>query len=168
MNFFDADERQQAESIGDDDALRTMLNEKVSELGGNRFCVIRLDGTFCVMNVRSELAQEEPYEPLADVLEHDQTFFDYEDITGTVVELYCPSYLNTLNAAGWHLHFVSEDREKGGHVLGLSVDSAELSWDYTDEFEMHLPDGEMFSSLDLTVDQSEDIKKVETDVDREE
>ena len=70
--------------------------------------------------------------------------------------------MKDLNAAGWHLHFVSDDRLSGGHVLGLGIDHAELAWDYTDGFRMLLPEGEMFTGLDLTVDQSEDIKKVET------
>ena len=79
-----------------------------------------------------------------------------------MVGLYCPGYMKDLNATGWHLHFVSEDKTKGGHVLGLAIDNATLSWDYTRGFRMILPDNEMFNGLDLTVDQSEDIKKAET------
>lgn len=161
VTFFDADETQTISDIADYDSLRALLDEKVDTLGKNRFYMIRIDGTFPVMNVRSEYAQEEPYEPLAKVLEHDQTFFDYEDIEGTVVGLFCPEYMKDLNATGWHLHFLSADKTKGGHVLGLAVDDAELSWDYTDGFSMVLPDNEMFSGFDLTVDQSEDVEKVE-------
>ncbi len=62
-----------------------------------------------------------------------------------------------------HLHFISKDREKGGHILGLSIDKADLALDYTQGFEMKLPDNEMFENFDLTIDQSEDIKEVETD-----
>ena len=36
-----------------------------------------------------------------------------------------------------------------------------MLWDDTDGFEMAIPAGEMFSALDLTVDQSDDIEKVE-------
>ena len=163
MTFFDADETEQIENIDNFDTLRELLNNKVEKLGTNRFYMIRIDGEFSTINVRSEYSQTEPYEPLADVLEHDQTFFDYENIKGTVVGLYCPAYMSNLNAAGWHLHFVSEDRSKGGHVLGINIKSAEIKWDYTDGFEILLPENDMFSSFDLTLDQSEDIKKVETD-----
>lgn len=79
-----------------------------------------------------------------------------------MVGLYCPPYMDKLNAAGWHLHFISKDREKGGHVLGLNIDKADLALDYTQGFEMKLPDNEMFDGFDLTIDQSEDIKEVET------
>ena len=120
------------------------------------------------MNVRSEYAQDKPYKPLAEVLETDQTFFDYENVDGTVVGLYCPPYMEKMNATGWHFHFVSDDKTKGGHILGLKFDSADLKWDYTDTFDMIIPDNEMFDEFDLTVDQSEDIKKVEKNEDSEE
>ena len=57
-------------------------------------------------------------------------------------------------------------KAKGGHVLGLRIEKADIALDLTDSFEMKLPDNDMFSGFDLTIDQSEDIKKVETDVDR--
>ena len=70
--------------------------------------------------------------------------------------------MNMLNAAGWHMHFISDDRAKGGHVLGLEIKSAQLEWDYTNGFQMQLPNSKSFAEFDLQVDQSEDIKKVET------
>ena len=44
----------------------------------------------------------------------------------------------------------------------LQFDKADLALDYTQGFEMKLPDNEMFDGFDLTIDQSEDIKEVET------
>ena len=99
VTFFDKDETQaiaSADEINDIKSLTAMLDEKVASLGENRFYVIRIDGKFDKMNVRSELAQSEPYKPLAEVLETDQTFFDYENIEGTVVGLYCPPYMSSL------------------------------------------------------------------------
>ena len=161
VTYFDKDEEQDIGEVVDVNALKAILDAKVKGLGANRFYMVRIDGEFAQMHVRSELAQEEPYKPLAKVLETDQTFFDYENVSGTVVGLYCPAYMNMLNAVGWHLHFVSKDRTKGGHVLGLSVDQADLSWDLTDSFQMILPGGSAFQGFDLSADQSEDIKKVE-------
>ena len=166
ITFLDADEAWSVEKVESYDKLLEILNQKVEENGINRFYAASVTGRFSEMNVRSEYAQEEPYEPLAKVLETDQTFFDYTDLEGTIVALYCPPYMSDLNAAGWHLHFISEDKTKGGHVLGLQMEKAEIALDITDSFQMKLPDNEMFSGFDLTIDQSEDIKKVETDVDR--
>ena len=162
VTYFDNDEEQKADAVESIDALKELLNKKVEELGENRFYMVRIDGVFPEMHVRSELAQEKPYQPLAKVLETDQTFYDFEDVKGTVVGLYCPAYMNMLNAVGWHFHFISDDRQAGGHVVNLRGDKATIKWDYTQEFSMKLPDSEAFKDYDLTVDQSEDIKKVET------
>lgn len=79
-----------------------------------------------------------------------------------MVALYCPDYMKELNNAGWHLHFISKDGTKGGHVLDLAVNRAEVAWNATDNFEMMLPDEAFFSSIDFTKDRSEEVKKAET------
>ena len=162
VTFFDADEKKKINDVTDITNLKERLDKKIEQLGKNRFYFVRIDGTFSKMHARSELKQEEPYKPLAEALATDQREFEWTDIKGTVVALYCPEYMKDLNAAGWHLHFVSEDRKCGGHVLDLSLDSGEICFDYTDGFNMLLPETQMFPTLDLTKDQSEDIKKVET------
>ena len=162
VTFFDPDEVSELKNIENIASLKEALNKKVQETGNNRFYMVKITGTFGTMAVRSELPQTEPYLPLAKVLETDQTFFDYQDIGGCVVGLYCPAYMSDLNAVGWHFHFLSEDKTAGGHVLDLSADSLTVSMDRTDGFSMMIPDNEMFNNFDLSVDQSDDIKKVET------
>lgn len=159
--YLDADETKNLKDILNFDTLCGLLDQMVAEKGVNRFYMIRIDGMFREVNLRSVHAQEGPYKRLTEVMEHDQTFFDYTDIEGTLVGIYCPPYMSYLNAVGWHLHFISKDRTKGGHVLGLNIADAVLTWDDTDGFQMQLPQNEMFSGFDLTVDQSEDLEKIE-------
>ena len=162
VTFFDADTTEEISGISNINDLKAYLNDKVAEFGKNRFYMIRIDGSFKKVSARSELKQEEPYKTLADALSTDQREFDFDESTGTVVGLYCPEYMKDLNAAGWHFHYVSEDKQNGGHVLDLDIDNAQLKWDNTDGFNMQLPETQMFPELDLTQDQSADIKKVET------
>ena len=162
VTFMDADESKHFKELPNNDALYNELDKIVEERGKNRFYMIRIDGIFREVNVRSVHAQAEPYKRLAEVLEHDQTFFDYENIEGTVIGLYCPPYMFALNAVGWHFHFISKDKTKGGHVLGMNIVDAVLTWDDTDSFQMKLTQNEKFSDFDLTVDQSKDIEKIET------
>ena len=161
VTFFDADAQRAVQNVADFAALRSLLDEQVRARGPNRFYMIRLDGHFGNMRVRSERPQSAPYRPLAKVMETDQTLFTHKDIRGTVVGLYCPVYMNQVNTPGWHLHFVSEDRTQGGHVLDLSVTQAELSLDDTGGFAMLLPDNPMFRNFDFSVEQAEDVRKVE-------
>ena len=99
VTFLDEDESEQVENVASFDDLRALLDEKVKELGPNRFYMARMDGHFDTMNVRSEKGQSEPYEPMVTVMDRDQTFFDYEDVDGAIVALYCPAYMSELNAA---------------------------------------------------------------------
>lgn len=162
VTFFDADEVQAVENVASFKELVAQLDTHVAELGANRFYMVRIDGAFAKVNARSERAQSEPYKPLVEVLEVDQTFFEYNDVEGTVVALYCPDYMKELNNAGWHMHFISKDGTKGGHVLDLAIDKAEIAWDYTDGFNMMLPEGEFFDTIDFTKDRSEEVRKAET------
>ena len=159
--FMAADEEKTLQEIPGYDALCRLLDQLVAKNGINRFYMIRIDGTFRQVNVRSVYAQAQPYQRLAEVMTHDQTFFDYENIEGTLVGLYCPPYMGSLNAVGWHMHFISGDKTRGGHVLGVQVSDAVLKVSAIDGFQMQLPQNEMFSGFDLTVDQSEDIEKIE-------
>lgn len=162
VTFMTSDEKIPLKEIPDYSALCENLNKMTEENGINRFYMIRVDGIFRGVNVRSVYAQNEPYRRLTEVMEHDQTFFDYENIAGTLIGIYCPPYMAGLNAVGWHLHFISEDKTKGGHVLGLSIADAAMTVEAIDGFQMKLPQNGMFDLLDFTVDQSEDIKKIET------
>ena len=162
VTFMDADEEVSINNVASFDDLMEILNGKVAELGGNRFYMIRIDGVFNTVYARSEYAQDKPYEPLVVVLETDQTFFDMETVSGTVVGLYCPAYMSELNNAGWHLHFISDDRTSGGHVLDLAIEEAVITWDYTDNFEMILPDNDEFTQIDFSIDRSEDVRRAET------
>jgi acetolactate decarboxylase len=101
------------------------------------FIFIRIDGTFPEMIVRSVPMQTPPYPPLADVVS-EQVVFDYRNVTGTLIGLWSPSYAGTLSYAGFHFHFISDDRTKGGHVLGFESVNASASIDYTDGLEMML------------------------------
>ena len=161
VTFMDADKTENLKEISGCDALYAELDRMVESRGKNQFYMIRIDGMFQEINVRSVYAQEGTYRRLTEVMEHDQTFFDYKNIEGTIVGLYCPPYMSYLNAVGWHMHFISKDQTKGGHVLGVNIADAVLTWDDTDEFQMQLPQNETFSGFDLTADQSKDIEKVE-------
>lgn len=162
VTFFEPDDQFTVTDIDDFDSLTEFLDDKVEQLGVNRFYMVRIDGTFNQMHVRSEYAQTEPYLPLVEVLETDQTFFNYANVQGTIVALYCPVYMAELNNAGWHMHFISADRTMGGHVLDFQFDEATVSIDCTDNFTMLLPDNDYFNNTDFSIDRSEDVRRAET------
>ena len=162
VTFFDKDGSVELKDIKNVDALKGKLDSMVEKNGRNLFYFIKMNGTFDKMNVRSELKQEKPYKTLDKALETDQREFNYENVKGTVVALYCPDYMGGLNTPGWHFHFISDDKTKGGHLLDLSFTKATAEYDTTPEFDMYLSDNNDFQKMELAKDVSSAIKKVET------
>ena len=162
VTFFDKDGSLDLSGINDVNALKEKLNAMVEENGKNLFYFVKASGTFNKMNVRSEIKQEKPYKSLDKALATDQREFNYENVKGTVVALYCPDYMGGLNTPGWHFHFISDDKTKGGHLLDLKFDKATAEYDATPEFEMCLTDNNDFQKMELSKDVSDAIKKVET------
>src|SRR5665647_3585827 len=81
----------------------------------NMIYAVRMQGTFTHMKVRAIPAQQKPYPTLTDAAKN-QSVYTYADSTGTVVGFYTPVFFKGLNVAGFHLHFISDDRHKGGHI----------------------------------------------------
>ena len=53
-------------------------------------------------------------------------------------------------------------KKLGGHVLNLSAKNINASVGSTNGFYVTIPNNEMFNKFDPIIDQSKDIKKVET------
>lgn len=102
--------------------------------------VARMDITNCEsIHVRSELPQQKPYRPLMEVLKTDQREFTYSNIAGTIVALYFPDFFDKQNSTGWHLHFLSADKTKGGHVFDIMTnDSVTVHLDATPYYKLYM------------------------------
>ena len=162
VTFFEEDITLPLSGIADMSSLQAALNEVVREHGANLFYMVKIPGTFSFIKVRSEFKQEKPYRNLDVALAADQNEFDFENIRGTMVGLYCPDYMGDLNSVGWHFHFLTEDLAQGGHVLQVSVDEATALLDATPGFELFLPEEEVFQNMELSKDMDEAIHKAET------
>ena len=162
VTFFDVDETVELSGIADMAALQAAANDVVNRLGSNCFYMVKIEGVFDSIKVRSEYKQEKPYRALDVALAEDQTEFDYENVRGTIVGLYCPDYMGDLNTAGWHFHFINEDRTRGGHVLQVSIGEAEAAFDMTDGFEMTLSRDTVFQDMELAKNVDEAIHRAET------
>ena len=127
----------------------------------NLFYAVRVEGIFKSVTTRSVPPQSKPYAPLADVLAAQQIIIKTENITGTVVGLYCPAFMKNLNVPGFHLHFVSGDRKTGGHLFDGVLSSGQFDVQACAQFRMILPEsGEGFGSADLSRDRSDEMEKV--------
>jgi acetolactate decarboxylase len=101
---------------------------------------VRIEGRFEHVRLRSVGAQRRPYPPLADVLAG-QRIFEESDVLGVVVGFCFPAHNGRLNLPGRHLHFLSEDRLRGGHVLSCRPVECVVRVDHEAEIEVELPSG---------------------------
>jgi len=163
VTFFDKDISVKLADIADKAALEAVLNRTVQEKGANSFYMIKIHTEFPSILFRSEYGSEEPYPTLVEALKDKQTEFTEKNIKGTLVGLYCPSYMGELNSVGWHFHFLSDDKQKGGHILELSIKEGTAYLDQTDKFAMILHNDKKFHDLNLAKDMKEDIRSAEQD-----
>ena len=143
------------------DDLTGQLNKTIEEYGTNNMYVIKIKGDFSNITVRSVEKQEKPYKEFTDVAAVDQKVFNHTDQTGTLVAVYFPEYMNELNMHGWHLHFLYDDKTKGGHVLGFNGLKGSAQIDEIHEFNMILPTDDTFKTMNFTEDMSNKISSVE-------
>lgn len=141
--------------------LLAKLDSKISERGENNIYACRIDGYFREVHARSEKAQQEPYKPFAKVLEVDQQEFKFTEVSGSLVCVYFPSYMDGLNLAGWHVHFLSDDKTMGGHVFGFQLVEGRVYLGETNGFTFLIPDSDYFHKLKLTEVTKEEIETVE-------
>ena len=126
----------------------------------NCFYAATITGTFSMVHVRSVPPQEKPYKVLSQIAAT-QPEYIYEDIEGTIVAFRSPEYVDKINLPGWHLHFISEDKSKGGHLLDATMQGGTFALDEIREFEMVLPDRESFASMAVATDLQAQTVKVE-------
>jgi acetolactate decarboxylase len=82
-------------------------------------------------------------------------------VTGSIVGFRFPSYAQGLNVAGYHFHFITDDRSAGGHVLGFHLASGELSVDQEADLRLELPDGVDLPAPDLSAAKREELDRIE-------
>jgi acetolactate decarboxylase len=114
---------------------------------------IRIDGLFEMVRVRSVPKQMPPYGLLAEAIDH-QHRRELRDISGTLVGFCFPDGLAGIEIVGFHLHFASDDRLVGGHVLDFTLRDATVRIDEAADLHVELPAAVDPPDRRRTVDQS--------------
>jgi acetolactate decarboxylase len=125
----------------------------------NVFFALRVDGHFDYVHTRAMCRTREgvPLVQAAAV----QPEFEFQDVTGTLVGFWTPEYARTLNVPGYHLHFLSADRTKGGHLLQCRGHNLRLQIRREAVIALALPETEDFLKADLRRDPAADLARAE-------
>jgi acetolactate decarboxylase len=82
-------------------------------------------------------------------------------VRGTLVGIWSPAFAASFAVPGYHFHFLSEDRQSGGHVLDCQATEVEIDGCAMNEMHVSLPETEDFLKADLTRDPQADLMKAE-------
>jgi acetolactate decarboxylase len=128
-------------------------------LSDNFFFALRVEGHFSYVRTRAMCRTEEgvPLVQAAAV----QPEFEFHDIWGTLVGFWTPEYARTFNVPGYHLHFLSEDHQSGGHLLECAGSELRLQIQREGDYHVALPETEDFVKADLRRDPAADLAKAE-------
>lgn len=123
-------------------------------------CAIRLDGRFELVRARSVPRQSPPYRPLTEVV-LEQHVFELADVEGTMLGFRFPDYVEGIEVSGYHLHFISADRSRGGHVLASRSNGLRAHLDPSSELHVELPPQIDLADPDLATATHEAVDAVE-------
>jgi acetolactate decarboxylase len=125
----------------------------------NMLYAIRIDGTFSYVKTRS-VPKQENYRPLVEVA-REQPEFEYDNVKGTMVGFYNPPFISSINVPGYHLHFISDDHSKGGHLLECRMLSGRIGMQHLQRLELKLPVTFDYLTADFSRNIAKDLDEAE-------
>jgi acetolactate decarboxylase len=125
----------------------------------NLFYGLKVEGHFKTVHARA-VSGMAPGTRLVDAAKN-QNEFHFDNIDGTLVCIWSPSYSSSFNVPGYHFHFISKDHTKGGHVLECSAKGLRVGLQMLCEYDVRLPDTGPFLTTALSRDPAADLLKVE-------
>jgi acetolactate decarboxylase len=125
----------------------------------NVFYAFRVEGRFSL--VKTRVMKAVPEGTTLKAAASGQEEFLFEDLNGTLVGLWSPGFAGSFSVPGYHFHFLSTDRQRGGHVLECKALDVTVRGCAMNEMHVSLPETEEFLKADLTRDPQDDLRRAE-------
>lgn len=140
-------------------AVTAAIDQRIAST--NLIYAIRVTGHFADLHTRTVMEQHEPYPPLTQATEG-QAETRFTDVQGTLVGFRTPDFEQGISVAGYHLHFLDDDRTAGGHVLDFTLERGDLAVSGASQLHLSLPTSGAFLQARLSADDMGDqITKAE-------
>jgi len=116
---------------------------------GNLFTAVKVTGIFDAMRTRTVQQQQKPFPPLTQAAAQ-QAIRTFQNAAGVLAGFRTPAYAQGIGVAGFHLHFLTSDRQGGGHALDYVVRSGTVEVATLHDFHVELPQSADFMKATLT------------------
>jgi acetolactate decarboxylase len=110
--------------------------EKMTD--ANLFSAVRVDGIFDEVHTRTVRRQVRPFPPLTEAAKH-QAEKVFTNVEGTLAGFRSPTYAQGIGVAGFHLHFLQQDKHAGGHALDYRLRAGKVQICTAHDLRVELP-----------------------------
>ncbi|WP_432652213.1 acetolactate decarboxylase [Proteus vulgaris] len=149
MTFFNCDIEHHFSYGASQKEIHNVINQYVPS--DNLFCAIRIEGEFELVKTRTVPRQEPPYRPMLEAIEN-QPIFTFHNETGTIAGFRSPQFTQGINVAGFHEHYINQQRQGGGHVLDYYLKKGTLQIGIISRLTIDLPSQSAFLQANLMPD----------------
>jgi acetolactate decarboxylase len=104
----------------------------------NLFSAVRVDGVFDEVRTRTVERQSRPFPPLTEATKH-QAEKIFTNVQGTLAGFRTPAYAQGIGVAGFHLHFLRQDKQAGGHALDYRIRAGKVQIYTAHDLQIELP-----------------------------
>lgn len=135
VTFFHEDQGFQVTNVQNYSQLRSEIDRQLPS--HDAIYAIKVVGYFDLAETRSVPKQTQPYPTLTIALQN-QTIFNLTGVQGTAVGFFFPDSMDGVDYVGYHLHFLTDDRTAGGHLLDCEIRNATVMLDQIENYRLLL------------------------------
>ncbi len=125
----------------------------------NMIYAIRLDGLFDHVRTRS-VPKQDSYRPLVEVA-REQAEFEFHTIEGSMAGFWTPHFMQSVAVPGYHLHFLTADKQHGGHLLECRPRRIRIGLQHLARVELELPITIDYMTANFERDVGADLEEAE-------
>jgi acetolactate decarboxylase len=134
VTFFQPDQELLVQQMTKNDLVAAI--EKATD--ANLFSAVRVDGIFEEVRTRTVPRQVKPFPPLTEAAKH-QAERVFTNVEGTLAGFRSPAYAQGIGVAGFHLHFLRQDKQAGGHALDYRIRAGKVQTCTVHDLRVELP-----------------------------
>ena len=117
----------------------------------NYLYAMRITGDFEWVRTRTAARQRKPYPPLRAATKNEPVI-EFDDVSGIVAGFRTPLYELGIGVPGGHVHFIDDERRRGGHVLDYAIRRGTLELCLATDLHLALPLSKAFGRAHLSPD----------------
>ncbi len=131
------------------------IKEKIDAVvpSENYLYAVKISGEFKKVKTRSVPKQQKPFPDLASVIKN-QITFEKEIVSGTVMGFKMPEFIDGVNVKNFHFHFLSKNKNFGGHLLDFIIEKGKIEIGRIKEFRCQLPSTENYAKTKFVKEES--------------